>query len=84
MIISTEQIKRRLAILNVRVGDVSFCLEAPGHVEIYARADNHQPSVFVAFRPTDFERLIEDANHHFQAAPPNNGHILEDGRKIPS
>lgn len=89
MIISTEQIKRRLRMMNVSVGDILVSFDAPGHIELYGRADNHAPSVFSAFNPDNFEKLIDDATVHFHASPLSEAPVVEyvlmldDGRKVP-
>jgi hypothetical protein len=87
MIISTEQIKRRLRMMNISVGDILIDFKAPGSIEIYGRADNHAACVFTAWRPDDFEKMISDANLFFRAMPASEApvveYVMQDGRKIP-
>ena len=85
MIISANQIRQRLAALNVRVGDVHF---DPSYrtVDIFARADNRLPGKYSAFAPDGIEALVKDAADYFHGLEfkESGETVLDDGRKVPA
>ena len=83
MIISCEHIKRRLAELNVLVGDVHFD-PAWSSVEIFGRADNKAPGKYDAVSPLDIEDLIKSAATYFHGLELMAMPVLDDGRKVPA
>jgi hypothetical protein len=84
MIFSSEQIRRRLALINIRVGDILFCDQLP-RIEIHARADNRVPGRFVSFSAVDVEDLINQARDYFNGLEFSQTPIVEDdGRKVPA
>jgi hypothetical protein len=83
MIISCEQIKRRLAELNVRVGDVHFD-PAWSSIEIFGRADNKAPGKYAMVGPVDVDMLIRAAAAYFHGLELADVHVLDDGRKVPA
>ena len=86
MILSCEQIRRRLAQLNVRVGD--FLLEYDT-LAIVGRADNHLSGRFeiLLHHIADIEALVSEASAYFHgleaAVAQPLEYVLEDGRKVP-
>jgi hypothetical protein len=84
MMISTRQIKSRLSVVNIRVGDVEFD-PFDGRIEIYARADNHEPARFKLEAIDDIEDIIDGARVFFHGQPfvKHDEPIREDGRAIP-
>ena len=87
MIIAFEHIRRRLAILNVRVGDIELD-RTVNCLDIIGRADNHRPgrfnvSVHQLREATDLEAMIAAAAAWFHAQELEEVPVLEDGRKVP-
>jgi hypothetical protein len=85
MLISSEQIKRRLAVRGVRAGDVEFDLDGK-RVEIYGRADKHKPGRYVANEAPSLgvEGLVQSAVLFFHGQEQVDGGdvLYDDGRKI--
>ena len=81
MIVSIEQLRRRLSINDITIGDVEVDVQL-GYIEIFGRAVNHQPARFSVFKPVSIEDVINAATKFFYGQSQVEAPIVDDGRKL--